>query len=239
MSNSANERGARKGKWYKFNDETVLEVQPREAIDNCFGQTVPKIKTLAEVRSLSSAYMLVYIKESMAGEVMREVGPGDVPEDLRRRLDAEKAQQWLDDKTRAHNRQFVHVRYYHDGDVAAFHQYGKQEDLTSMKKLRMLSHSPLLGLLLAIAEEMGLPPQRLQLWRSGKFKPTKITSGTRAFDFHNAEELVTQCIDADGIYYVRQFNAPEDPAVSARWEAKMACLWIGVVWGTLRHATTS
>jgi hypothetical protein len=56
----------RGGQWFKFDDETVLKVRPFEAINYCFGRPIS---------SMSSAYMLVYIRESDAGEVSQASNP--------------------------------------------------------------------------------------------------------------------------------------------------------------------
>jgi hypothetical protein len=52
------------GVWYKFNDEYVTPADRREAIRNNFG-----IENIHEVNSCSSAYMLVYIRQTEAAEV--------------------------------------------------------------------------------------------------------------------------------------------------------------------------
>jgi hypothetical protein len=53
----------RGGKWYKFNDDVVLEVPAHEAIDRCYGR-----RTVSDY-SINSAYMLVYVREAEACEV--------------------------------------------------------------------------------------------------------------------------------------------------------------------------
>lgn len=51
------------GKWYRFNDEQVYEVSKMEAVDNCFGRTTSR-KGLQFPSSMSSAYMLVYVRKA-------------------------------------------------------------------------------------------------------------------------------------------------------------------------------
>jgi hypothetical protein len=92
------ENQARHGQWYKFNDETVQMVRPFEAINHCFGRndttaragsqmgTLPVVPYLGP--PLGSAYMLVYIRESNAPEIMAKVTQGDIPPCLTNRLDA-------------------------------------------------------------------------------------------------------------------------------------------------------
>ena len=50
------------GRWFKFDDEDVFPANRREAIDMCYGDR-------SMSRGLSSAYMLVYIREAQAAQV--------------------------------------------------------------------------------------------------------------------------------------------------------------------------
>lgn len=56
------------GKWYRFNDEQVYEVSKMEAVDNCFGRTSTR-KGLQFPSSMSSAYMLVYVRKADSPKV--------------------------------------------------------------------------------------------------------------------------------------------------------------------------
>ena len=49
------------GKWYKFDDEHVFSVDRREAVEMCYGEE--------SGAGFSSAYMLVYIRESESAQV--------------------------------------------------------------------------------------------------------------------------------------------------------------------------
>ena len=71
------------GQWYRFNDKVVKEVTELEAIDQCYG------REFGEQESNSSAYMLVYIRESEAKEIMRPIEEKDIPRDLKVRLDTD------------------------------------------------------------------------------------------------------------------------------------------------------
>jgi len=75
---------ARRGPWYKFDDEKVTRVAHKDAIDRAFG-------TNHNMQMLSgSAYMLVYIRESEAHNIMQHLGPDDIPASLKQRLDREE-----------------------------------------------------------------------------------------------------------------------------------------------------
>ena len=78
------EKAARKGQWFKFNDETVMKVPPREAINLCYGRDTKAINSFWGV---GSAYMLVYIRESDVARVMQPMRDSDIPKELIDRLD--------------------------------------------------------------------------------------------------------------------------------------------------------
>ena len=84
---SNNIANARKDtQWFRFNDEMVHQVRQREAIHQCYGRRVVEQEFY---RGLSSAYMLVYIREAEAAEIMRPISEQDIPRDLLDRLDSE------------------------------------------------------------------------------------------------------------------------------------------------------
>jgi len=86
-SSSSNNPSSRKDRqWFRFNDEVVHQVKEREAIHQCYGRRVVEQEFY---KGLSSAYMLVYIRESAAKEIMRPIEEEDIPKDLVDRLDTE------------------------------------------------------------------------------------------------------------------------------------------------------
>jgi ubiquitin carboxyl-terminal hydrolase 7 len=77
-SGTAEEKALRwrqkRGKWFKFDDENVSYVDESEAVEKCFGREsdidTSRLKSRSDyIGSLSSAYMLVYIRENDANEV--------------------------------------------------------------------------------------------------------------------------------------------------------------------------
>ena len=72
----------RGGKWFKFDDENVYEVQEEEAIDFNFGRGHLNA-------GFSSAYMLLYIRADAIDEMMAPINSNDIPVTLVRRLSQE------------------------------------------------------------------------------------------------------------------------------------------------------
>ncbi len=66
----------------------VRQVERREAVDNCYGRE-RNGRGDAHGPKVSSAYMLVYIREHEARRIMTDVGAQDIPADLAARLDEE------------------------------------------------------------------------------------------------------------------------------------------------------
>nr|CDS27258.1 ubiquitin carboxyl terminal hydrolase 7 [Hymenolepis microstoma] len=74
--------------WYKFDDDVVSRSTQEEAIEHNFGTITDKQGNV--YRSYSNAYMLVYIRESCLGRVLRPIALDDIPECLVSRLREEK-----------------------------------------------------------------------------------------------------------------------------------------------------
>ncbi|KZV44468.1 hypothetical protein F511_19369 [Dorcoceras hygrometricum] len=82
--------------WYKFDDERVTKEDMRKALPELYGvqqehlvQTTPEIIN-APCKFRTSAYMLVYVRESDKDKIMCSVAETDIAEHLRERLKREQ-----------------------------------------------------------------------------------------------------------------------------------------------------
>jgi hypothetical protein len=154
--------------WFKFNDEIVLPVTQREAVDYCYGR---RIKETEFYRSMSSAYMLVYIRESEAADIMREVTVADIPPQLDARLDAELKQRLAVEK-RAERMKYYQVAHFAtDENVTAFKEYSRTQDLfneRSFTKLTAMKETSRLWIAIYIAQHLGCMPFDFRLWEVEK-----------------------------------------------------------------------
>ena len=158
------ERTARTGQWFKFNDEAVTKVPPKEAINLCYG-----------VRSsdnfwggVGSAYMLVYIRESDAANVMQPLRDYDIPRELTERLDTLKAQRAAAERRILREKTFRIVHYATETQVKNFKSFSKQQDFLcyeDMARVRMMDESSVLRLLLVVCDELDVYPCALRLWK--------------------------------------------------------------------------
>jgi ubiquitin carboxyl-terminal hydrolase 7 len=74
------------GKWLKFDDDVVSRCSKKEAVDYNYGGN----EDGGIIRSCTSAYMLVYIRDSHLEEILQEVKPEDIPDHLKDRFAEEK-----------------------------------------------------------------------------------------------------------------------------------------------------
>ena len=88
--------------WFKFDDDRVTPATLKEVLeDNFGGEMVPPgginrhPSATAPIRAMkrfTNAYMLVYVRESMMDEVLKPIGPADVPDYLSERIEDERLQ---------------------------------------------------------------------------------------------------------------------------------------------------
>ena len=82
--------------WFRFDDERVTKVKAAEAIEGQFGglehQQNPGHTPQWKYPKISSAYMLVYVRESEIPEINTEVTADDVAAHLRHTLELEQAE---------------------------------------------------------------------------------------------------------------------------------------------------
>ncbi|CAG8835314.1 20891_t:CDS:2, partial [Racocetra persica] len=74
----------------KFDDDRVIPVIDKEVLEDNYGGEVPN-EIGTNVKQFTSAYILVYIRESDIDFVLSPVLDKDIPEHLQRRLNEEKA----------------------------------------------------------------------------------------------------------------------------------------------------
>ncbi|RUS35112.1 hypothetical protein BC938DRAFT_475759, partial [Jimgerdemannia flammicorona] len=65
-------------KWFKYDDERVTPVTNREVFEENYGGEAPNAEVEAN-KSFTSAYALVYIRESDVDEMLASMSPGDIP----------------------------------------------------------------------------------------------------------------------------------------------------------------
>mmetsp|Transcript_6273 Transcript_6273/g.9471 ORF Transcript_6273/g.9471 Transcript_6273/m.9471 type:complete len:1457 (+) Transcript_6273:112-4482(+) len=190
------------GKWYKFDDEHVFSVDRREAVEMCYGEE--------SGAGFSSAYMLVYIRESESAQIMSSV---KIPHELNLRLEEERTKKLEELIMQKHIDSFVSVKYFLDEDISMFHEFTSEDDFLShqnVRSLKFIRGGLYLGLLLAIADELGTSADMIEIWRGeyldgGLFRvqnPVTIGELVNIVDEHRPP-----------CYFVHLFDEYNDPVL--------------------------
>ncbi|CAO3595063.1 unnamed protein product [Absidia cylindrospora] len=81
------------GKWLKFDDDRVVPSSIKEVLEENFGGELPgSVGTRNNGRTFkryTNAYMLVYVRKAMLGEILADLTENDIPRHLIERLDEE------------------------------------------------------------------------------------------------------------------------------------------------------
>lgn len=160
-------------RWFKFNDETVLEVKEKEAVEFCYGRKVPDPTAVMNKNafvhgSYSSAYMLVYLREEEAADIMKKVGPEAIPVDLIKRLDDEVTARRAAKIKEERENMYMKVQIASECDILDFKDFTKQDYLLpqfkNMKQLTVMAQTTFLGLVRNVAKKLNLRPVELRMW---------------------------------------------------------------------------
>ncbi|CAI9095951.1 OLC1v1031998C1 [Oldenlandia corymbosa var. corymbosa] len=156
--------------WYKFNDERVTKEDEKQALEEQYGGEGEylgfNINPVKFTKS-SSAYMLVYIRESDKDKIICDVDEKDIAEHLRVRLkkEQEEKETWRRDIAEAHL--YTKVRIAHDEDLRR--QIGKDVyfglvDLDKTRSFRVHKRMPFSAFKEEIAREFGVPVECQCFW---------------------------------------------------------------------------
>ncbi|KAI8611746.1 cysteine proteinase [Chytriomyces sp. MP71] len=109
-------RAEKLGKWFKFDDDRVTPVSEKDAMEENYGVDPGNPKTKL-IKRFTNAYMLVYVRDSTADEILKPITKQDIPEHLRRRFDEEKILNEQKRKDREEQHLFFNVQYITDDDI--------------------------------------------------------------------------------------------------------------------------
>lgn len=96
--------------------------------------TVPR-----RIVSLSSAYMLVYIRESEVLDIMKPISEEEIPAVLKQRLEDEEKRKRRAEVVRLEEKRYMAVTYATERDVAEFRDYSARFDFVQPSVRNSLS----------------------------------------------------------------------------------------------------
>ncbi|GAB6025849.1 Ubiquitin carboxyl-terminal hydrolase 7 [Chamberlinius hualienensis] len=149
------------GRWCKFDDDVVSRCTKQEATDNNFGGHEDDIT----VKHCTNAYMLVYIRDSAAADVLEPVDEKDIPEQLVERLQEEKRQEAIRRKERTEAHLYMGVQVVTEENFMG-HQGNDLFDpeKTNCRNFKVKKNATLRELMELLAESMKYNVDQVRIW---------------------------------------------------------------------------
>ena len=173
--------------WFKFDDEHVSIASEHEAVEGNFGRRKASpfpADLLSEessneigggIDSVSSAYMLVYVRDKDVPEIMRPVVEEDIPPSMAAVVNSELLRRQTAIRAREHEKAMTSVRIYTESAVrawcrpSAYQDFLVETDFVSLRALK--ADCGLLGLIFLIATAFEVLPHRVLLFTIGERVP--------------------------------------------------------------------
>ncbi|KAI8609294.1 putative ubiquitin-specific processing protease 21 [Chytriomyces sp. MP71] len=155
-------RAEKNGKWFKFDDDKVIPVMERDAMEENFGVDPGNIK-MKMMKRFTNAYMLVYVRDSNADEILKPITSEDMPEHLMRRFEEERIVNEQKRRDREEQHLYFNVKYITDHDVAQHTGFDlcsiddKTMTVSPVRTLRIKKDETLSAFKKAVAEQFSLP----------------------------------------------------------------------------------
>eukprot|EP00511_Aplanochytrium_stocchinoi_P010945 CAMPEP_0204871442 /NCGR_PEP_ID=MMETSP1348-20121228/35408_1 /ASSEMBLY_ACC=CAM_ASM_000700 /TAXON_ID=215587 /ORGANISM="Aplanochytrium stocchinoi, Strain GSBS06" /LENGTH=832 /DNA_ID=CAMNT_0052025733 /DNA_START=236 /DNA_END=2734 /DNA_ORIENTATION=- len=171
--------------WYKFDDENVVRVKERRAVNSTFGgEYSSRDIARAGTKKFSNAYMLVYIQKCMLEQVLPPVDDAQVSSQLVQRFEEELMLEEKANKEKTEMRQYAHLRIVRERDLLKFHKYSSKQYLKTAQNstsnqhhvdfvnypetelvLKVRKDSTPTALYNQIAAALGVTKKAIRLWR--------------------------------------------------------------------------
>jgi ubiquitin carboxyl-terminal hydrolase 7 len=167
----------RNGNWYKFDDDRVTPVTEKEVLEDNFGGEIQngQLGGLAKtpvraMKRFTNAYMLVYVREAEASEILKPFTIEDTPPHLRERLEQERLQLEARKKEREEQHLYLTVKLItedtfknHQGfDLATFEE--RNLPTSELPSFRVLKSEPFLSFKSKLAQQFSLDESAMRLW---------------------------------------------------------------------------
>ncbi|KAI8808839.1 hypothetical protein BJ742DRAFT_806590 [Cladochytrium replicatum] len=159
------------GKWFKFDDDRVIPVTEREALEENYGGENPMARPgVRPFKRFTNAYMLVYIREAEIDEILAPVTEDDIPEHLRRRLEEERVIYEQKKREREEQHLFLQVRVLNDDDIRKHEGFDlcnfddKMYPTTPVTTIKVKKEDSLASFKQTVSEKFNIPLDQFRLW---------------------------------------------------------------------------
>ncbi|KAG0139390.1 hypothetical protein CROQUDRAFT_111631 [Cronartium quercuum f. sp. fusiforme G11] len=166
-------------KWYKFDDDRVTPVTDKEVSEDNFGgeqvvngkPTNPKNNNgQGGVKRFTNAYMLVYVRESAASEILAPITLADTPTHLKSRLEKEQREQDKKKREKEEMHLYLTVKIItdetfkvHEGfDLALFDD--RTMPPSELPTFRVAKQQAFVEFKSKLAQDLGYQPNQIRLW---------------------------------------------------------------------------
>ncbi|KFH73362.1 ubiquitin thiolesterase [Podila verticillata NRRL 6337] len=165
----------RDGKWFRFDDDRVTQVTLKEVLDENYGggDTSPEnlasmslaMRQLNRHKRFTNAYMLVYVRNSDMGEILKPLTTDDIPVHLLRRLDDEKAALETKRKEREESTLFFNAYVIADIDFKAHTGFDLFNPMAHLgKHIKVRKQETFNTFREVVASSYGYPEDQLRVW---------------------------------------------------------------------------
>ncbi|KAI8341471.1 hypothetical protein BC941DRAFT_416983 [Chlamydoabsidia padenii] len=163
-------------RWLKFDDDRVIPSAVKEVLEENFGGEPigainnPRNNGRTYAR-FTNAYMLVYIRKSMLGDILADVTDDDIPRHLVNRLEEERKQ--LERRRREKEQQHLYMLALVVSDKAFENNHGmdfvdlnndNMADEPLYRKLRVRKDQTYSEFKLGLATDLGIPSTHIRCW---------------------------------------------------------------------------
>ncbi|KAJ3111095.1 hypothetical protein HK100_002809, partial [Physocladia obscura] len=161
-------RAENNGKWFKFDDDHVTPVSEYDAMEENFGSDAATKTRL--LKKFTNAYMLVYVRESNADEILKPITAEDIPAHLRRRFDEEKLASEQKRKDKEEQHLYFNTRYITDADIKLHGGFdlcnfdNKDLPLSAGHVLRVKKDEKFGAYRARLAETLDVPVENVKVW---------------------------------------------------------------------------
>ncbi|KAG0337566.1 hypothetical protein BG004_007591 [Podila humilis] len=164
----------RDGKWYRFDDDRVIQVTLKEVLDENYGagEITPEsqvnmslvMRQINRHKRFTNAYMLVYVRNSDVDEILKPLTTSDIPEHLLRRLDDERAAIETRRKEREESTHFFNAFVISDTDFKAHNGFDLFNTAHPGKHIKVRKQETFGTFRDVIAKSYGYPEDQLRVW---------------------------------------------------------------------------
>ncbi|KAI7847583.1 hypothetical protein BDC45DRAFT_541802 [Circinella umbellata] len=163
------------GKWLKFDDERVIPASEKEVLEgNYGGELLGGIgmngqPIMGGIKRITSAYMLVYIRESMRDEILQPLDQHDIPEHLVKKLEMEHQQREKEKREKEQMHRYMRMFLVTDQDFENntgfdFVELHERSGKLSLQPQSILKDQKYGDFLQELAETLGKNVNEFRLW---------------------------------------------------------------------------